>query len=165
MTDPGKNAADRLSELIPPAMPLEVLGEYGLNVTIPQAQAITKEMIALSAYWIWCALQAGIPEQFGKTIWQSIKDHIQQDWESKYGLEEFSFDQFLVEMQTRHSCWEEIERNGGEPITVISQAACDLDDRCIVPQGNQQYLVALFLDFVPIEEIGAVAEAIEEGTC
>ena len=91
LTQSAENAATRLFVLIPPAMPLDVLEEYGLAVTIPQAQAITQEIIALSTYWIRCALQAGIPEQFGKAIEQCITQNLQQQWESKFGLGMFSF--------------------------------------------------------------------------
>lgn len=165
MTEPAKNAAARLFNLITPAMPLEVLEGYGLNLTIPQAQAITQELIALSAFWIRCALQAGIPEQFGKTIWQSLTEHLQQDWENKFGLAMLSFDKFLGEMDARHAAWDELTRMSAEPITVINQAASDLEEQGLVPQGHQQFLVALFLDFVPIDEIGNVAKTIEEGRC
>ena len=165
MTDTAKNAAARLFDLIPPAMPLEVLEQYGLNVTIPQAQTITKEILTLSAYWVRCALQAGMPEQFGNTIWQCMNEYIQQHWESKFGLEMESLEKFLGEIDQRHGDWDELTRRGAEPITVLSQAAMDLDEKSLVPQGHQQSLVALFLDFVPLDEIGAIAEAIEEGMC
>ena len=163
MTQAARTAAARFFDLIPPAMPLEVLEEYGLTVTIPQAQTITKEIIALSAYWIRCALQAGIPEQFGKTIGQCLTEHIQLHWESKFGLESFSFEGFLGEMSTRHAAWDELTRKGGKPFTVLSQAAKDLEKQDLVSRDNQQCLAILFLDFVPIDEIGALAEAIEEG--
>ena len=92
-----------------------------------------------------------------------MTEHLQQHWESKFGLERVSFETFLGERDTRHAAWDELTRKGGEPITVLSQAASDLDEQGLVPQGTQPYLVALFLDFVPIDEIGPVAEAIEEG--
>ncbi len=165
MNQSAQTAAVRLFELIPPAMPLEVLEEYGLTVTIPQAQVITKEIIALSMYWIWCALQAGIPDQFRTTIRQCLTEDIQQHWESKFGLEALSFDRFLAEMDTRHASWDNLTRKGGEPFMVFRQASMDLEEQDLVPQDKEEYLVALFLDFVPIDEIGAVTEAIEEGTC
>ena len=66
-------------------------------------------------------------------------------------------------MNRQQASWDEITRKGGEPFTVFSQAARDLDRQGLVLPDKEQCLVALFLDFVPIDEIGAVAQAIEEG--
>ena len=62
MTEQAQQTAKALVQLIPPSVAPDFLEEYGLTLTTQQAQAITKELLALTLYWMTCAVRVSIPE-------------------------------------------------------------------------------------------------------
>ena len=162
MTHPAKTLAARLFDLIPPALPIEVIEEYGLTANVSQAQAITQEIILLSAYWIRYALRAGFPTPFGDMVEHQLVDHLQEHWESKFGLGEFSFEEFLETMRSRHKTWNQFTEQGAESIILCHQAIIELENQGALLDGKENSLLALLVDFVPVDELVEVVATIEE---
>ena len=61
MTDLAHQTAQELVRLIPPSATPDFFEDYGLTLTAQQAQAVTMELLALTTYWITCAIRVSIP--------------------------------------------------------------------------------------------------------
>ena len=162
MTDLAHQTAKELVRLIPPAIAPDFFEDYGLTLTTEQAQAITKELLALSMYWMTCAIRVSIPEPVCGQMHRAIREHIREKWSSKFGLGHVPIDQFFALMERKHQTWEHMTQQGGEPIAVLSEAARGLEDDHVIASQDRQKLLAVLLDLVPIDEIGALIAELEE---
>jgi len=161
--DTSQRAAENLLALIPQAIPLEVLENYGLTITLSEAEALSVEILSLTMFWIKDALSAGITADYRKKVWGEITGGLAREWNTKVGFETLTPSQFIEGMEKAHSAWDDIRDPGIEPITLFTQAATDLETRGILTSQTHQNAIGLFLDFVPVDEIGEVVSAIEQG--
>ncbi|MCY4612453.1 MAG: hypothetical protein OXB94_02375 [Nitrospira sp.] len=162
MTDQALQTAKALVQLIPPSVAPDFLEEYGLTLTSQQAQAVTKELLALSLYWMTCAVRVSIPEPACSQLHESIREQVREKWGSRFGLVHVPIDQFYAEMERKHRTWEDITQQGGEPIAVLSTAAEALEDDNVTAAHDRQNVLAVLLDLVPIDEIGELVAELEE---
>lgn len=162
MTEQAQETAKALVQLIPPSVAPDFLEEYGLTLTTQQAQAVTKELLALSLYWITCAVRVSIPEPVCSRMHQAIHEHVRDKWGSRFGLVHVPIDEFYAAMEHKHRTWEDIAQQGGEPIAVLSHAAERLEDDNVIASHDRQKLLAVLLDLVPIDEIGELVAELEE---
>ncbi|MCY4132553.1 MAG: hypothetical protein OXF39_07925 [Nitrospira sp.] len=162
MTEHAQQTAKALVQLIPPSVAPDFLEEYGLNVTAEQAQAVTKELLALSLYWMTCAVRVSIPEPVCSQMHEAIHAQVREKWGSRFGLVHVPIDEFYAAMERKHRTWEDITQQGGEPIAVLSAAAEGLVDDDVVPVHGRQSILAVLLDLVPIDEIGELVAELEE---
>ncbi len=162
MTDPVHQTAKDLVALIPPAVAPDFLEEYGLSLTQQQAQAITKTLLSLSIYWMTCAIRVSIPEPACGRMHQVIQEQIREKWGSKFGLVHVPIEPCLAGMAGQHQTWEHLNRQGGEPIAVLSEAARRLEADNIIASRDEQKILAVFLDLVPVEEIGERVAELEQ---
>lgn len=162
MTEEALQTAKALVQLIPPSVAPDFLEEYGLTLTSQQAQAVTKELLALSLYWMTCAVRVSIPEPVCSQLHESIRGQVREKWGSRFGLVHVPIDQFYAEMEHKHRTWEDITQQGGEPIAVLSTAAEGLEDDNVIATHDRQNMLAVLLDLVPIDEIGELVAELEE---
>lgn len=162
MTDLAHQTANELFRLIPPAVAPDFFEDYGLTLTAHQAQAVTKELLALTTYWITCAIRVSIPEPIGSRMHRAIHEQIRERWASKFGLGHVPIDQFLEGMENKHDTWDRLVQHGGEPIAILSQAARDLEADHVVASHDEQKILAVLLDLVPVEEIGELVAELEQ---
>ncbi len=162
MTELAQQTAKALVQLIPPSVAPDFLEEYGLVLTTQQAQAITKALLALTMYWMTCAVRVSIPEPVCGQMHRAIREHVREKWGSRFGLVHVPIDQFFAVMERTHQTWEQVTRQGGEPIAVLSDAARGLEDDNVIASQDRQKILAVFLDLVPIEEIGELIAELEE---
>jgi len=163
MTPQYEHAAETLFKLIPPALAPDFLEDYGLSASQEQAQCLTWEILLLSTYWINCATQVGISPEAGKTIWEGVQTHIRQRWESRFGFVHQPIDEFFSDMKKRYEAWDAITQQGGEPIAILTEAAAAMESAGRIVRGEEQKVLVLLLDLVPVEEIGQAAAEIEQG--
>ncbi|MCY3729021.1 MAG: hypothetical protein OXF97_08520 [Nitrospira sp.] len=162
MTEHAQQTAKALVQLIPPSVAPDFLEEYGLTLTAQQAQAVTKELLALSLYWMTCAVRVSIPEPVCSQMHEAIHKQVREKWGSRFGLVHVPIDEFYAAMERKHRTWEDITQQGGEPIAVLSAAAEGLVDDDVVPVHGRQSILAVLLDLVPIDEIGELVAELEE---
>ena len=155
--------AATLFNLIPPAIAPDFFEEYDLTVSREQAQSITWEIVLLSTYWIYCALQVGIPDQAGKALWEQIQHQLKDRWESRFGFVHRPIDQFFADLDTKMKAWNAIVDKGGKPIAILTETASDIEFKGFVSHGEKPKLLVFLLDLVPIEDIGQAAAEIEQG--
>ena len=162
MTEQAQETVKALVQLIPPSVAPDFLEEYGLTVTAEQAQAVTKELLALSLYWMTCAVRVSIPEPVCSRMHQAIREQVRDKWGSRFGLVHVPVDEFYAAMEKKHRTWEDITQQGGEPIAVLGAAAEGLEDDDVIVAHDRQKLLAVLLDLVPIDEIGELVAELEE---
>ena len=162
MTEHAQETAKALVQLIPPSVAPDFLEEYGLTLTTQQAQTLTKELLALSLYWITCAVRVSIPEPVCSRMHQTIHEQVREKWGSRFGLVHVPIDEFYAVMERKHRTWEDIAQQGGEPIAVLSDAAEGLEDDHVIASHDRQNMLAVLLDLVPIDEIGELVAELEE---
>ncbi|MDD9859011.1 MAG: hypothetical protein OXU40_01000 [Nitrospira sp.] len=161
MTDQANQTAHALFDLIPPAVAPDFLKDYGLVMTPRQAQALTTMLLSLTTYWITCAIRVSIPEPVGSRMHQIIQERIREKWGSRFGLVHVPMEQILPVMEQQHHTWERLVRQGGEPIAVLHEAAGSLATEGMMASPDEQKILAVLLDLVPIEEIGTHVTALE----
>ena len=162
MTEHAQETSKALVQLIPPSVAPDFLEEYGLTLTVQQAQALTKEVLALSLYWITCAVRVSIPEPVCSRMHQVIHEQVREKWGSRFGLVHVPIDEFYAAMEHKHRTWEDITQQGGEPIAVLSAVAEGLEDDHVIASHDRQNMLAVLLDLVPIDEIGELVAELEE---
>ncbi len=131
-------------------------------VSREQALAITWEIVLLSMYWIQCALEVGVPEQTGKSIWKQVQGQVRARWDSRFGFVYQPIDQFFSDLETKGKVWDALAEEGGEPIAILNEATSEMELNGNIPRGERQKLLVLFLDLVPVEEIGQAVAEIEQ---
>lgn len=162
MTEHAQQTAKALVQLIPPSVAPDFLEDYGLTLTAQQAQAVTRELLALSLYWMTCAVRVSIPEPVCSRMHQAIHEQVREKWSSRFGLVHVPIDEFYAAMERKHRTWEDITQQGGEPIAVLSAAVDELEDDNVIATRDRQNMLAMLLDLVPIDEIGVLVAELEE---
>ena len=162
MTEQAQQTVKALVQLIPPSVAPDFFEEYGLTLTTQQAQVVTKELLALSLYWMTCAVRVSIPEPVCSRMHQAIHEQVREKWGSRFGLVHVPIDEFYAAMERKHQTWEDISQQGGEPIAVLSAATEELEDDGVIATHDRQNLLAVLLDLVPIDEIGELVVELEE---
>ena len=162
MTEQAQQTAKALVQLIPPSVTPDFLEEYGLTLTTQQAQAITKELLALTLYWMTGAVRVSIPEPVCSQMHQAIHEHVREKWGSRFGLVHVPIEQFYAVMERKHQTWEHITQQGGEPIAVLSDAAQGLEGDNVIASHDRQKILAVLLDLVPFEEMGELIAELEQ---
>ncbi len=161
MTDHAPQTANALFDLIPPAVTPNFLEDYGLVLAPQQAQAITKILLSLTTYWITCAIRVSIPEPLCDQMHQIIQERIREKWGSRFGLVHVPIEQALPVMEKQHQAWAHLAQQGGEPIAVLHEAAESLAADGMIASSDEQNMLAVLLDLVPIEEIGVLVAELE----
>ncbi len=162
MTDHAQQTAHALAQLIPPSVAPDFLEEYGLVLTAHQAQAVTQELLALTLYWITCAIRVSIPEPTAGRMHQDVHERVRETWKNRFGLVHVPIDQFFDLMARKHQTWDHITQQGGEPIAVLSDAAGALEHDNVIAAHDRQNLLAVLLDLVPLDEIGELVAELEQ---
>ena len=162
MTEQAQQTAKDLVQLIPPSVAPDFLEEYGLTLTTQQAQAITKELLALTLYWMTCAVRVSIQEPVCSQMHQAIHAHVREKWGSRFGLVHVPIEQFYAVMERKHQTWEHLAQQGGEPIAILSDAAQGLEGDNVIASRDRQKILAVLLDLVPFDEMGELIAELEE---
>jgi hypothetical protein len=80
MAHTPREAAESLYAAMPHAMTLDLLREYGLEVTSEQARHITEEALSLNLYWIHTALQASLRAGDAERVSRELTQCIVSGW-------------------------------------------------------------------------------------
>ncbi|RMH32725.1 MAG: hypothetical protein D6690_13265 [Nitrospirae bacterium] len=159
MSDPFRQAADQLIDTFPCTVEPEILADYGLMLTEPQRQDVHWMMVVLWLYWVNCGLRVSVPKEPANEIERIISYRV-EDFKKSHGG--WAHDEDVHAMVERlHTQWDHITKSGNEPIAVLSHAVSVLEDRGTIKERERHQVLAFFLDYVAIEEIGSVLIAIE----
>lgn len=156
-----REAADALCAVIPAAMSRETLDEYGLEPTPEQTQQITREVVAVSLFWIWSALDAGLSDQDRDRVFREILRGVAVAWTEELGLPAEWHQDFQTAVEERRRHYATVMNDGGTTISLLTETTMMLESERAVKEKDRRKLLALLLDVIPIEEIGGMVDAIE----
>lgn len=153
--------AERLFQLVPPALSPSTYEEYGLEIPHQNRKAITRHILALTLYWIDCALRVSLKDIHYKHIFEEVCHRIREQWEDSFELDKNDVRQFFEELIPLHADYKKMSREGGQPIDVLQKAVTALEGQGLIRHEDQQSTLALFVDFIPVDEVGEVVAEIE----
>jgi hypothetical protein len=157
-----RQLAEQIFDLLPPAISPSIVEEYGVEADPEQRQAIAEEILALSIFWIECALRVSIQEPLHQQIYEHFCFFLKDRWEIRFELDGSDFDRFFQDLPQKRKGYESITQPGGEPIEVLTYAADQLESKHLTSSLDHKNILALFVDFVPLDEAGEVIGEIEE---
>lgn len=164
MTPPPQTpaqAAEGLYTILPHAVTRATLEEYGIEASPEQAQQITRETLSLSLFWVRTALEAMLSDADSNRIFTELRQAILSTWESEFGLKGHDAHAYFEEVEQRRSVYDKIMREGGQSVSIFSEAAAILDSARLVRSADHQKVLAFFLDLVPVEQVGEAVEEID----
>jgi hypothetical protein len=153
---------EQFCSVLPQRLTSTLLEEYGLRLSPSTIQRTTQEILSLTLFWMEQAFRVTITKELTSYLLEGITQSVRGTWKSDYELGPDEEAQFFRRMPQQHENWEMMVRQGGEPIAVLSEAVSSLEAENIISSEDGQKLLAMFLDLVPIEEVGEIAGGIEE---
>ena len=160
-TQTPKQVAETFYALMPHTLSLDTLEEYGIEATPQQAAHITKEVLSLNLFWIESALEAPLTALGRERVRQELHQLITSSWAKDFRLEGSHRENYSAESNARQQAYAKIVQEGGSPISVFSETAAYLDSRGVVKPDDQQKVLALLVDLVPVDSYGEVVEDVE----
>lgn len=160
MAHTPREAAESLYAAMPHAMTLDLLREYGLEVTSEQARHITEEALSLNLYWIHTALQASLRASDAERVSRELTQCIVSGWKD-FDMPGRDHAAAFDEAQTRRAGYDRIVQEGGSPIAVFGESAGSLEFSGAIEAGERQKLLALFIDLIPVDAFGDLIASLE----
>ena len=160
MAHTPREAAESLYSAMPHALSIDLLREYGLEVSPEQARHITQEALSLSLYWIHTALRSTLKAVDAEHVATELAQRIQLGW-SDFDIKERVHAAVLEEAKHRHAGYAQIVQEGGSPIAVFGESAGALEFSGTIEAGDRQKLLALFIDMIPVETFGELVAGFE----
>ena len=100
--------ADALYKLIPRRISVEMMGDYGIEMTEEQSRDMTREVLSFTLYWVNAAINAHIPRKYRDVLFQRVLELIQVDWTTEFKLDTVKWGDYLVEMEERRAFYAQV---------------------------------------------------------
>ena len=155
-----REAAESLYAAMPRAVSLDLLREYGLEVTPEQARHITQEVLSLNLYWIHSALRTTLRAGQAERVSRELAQCIAGGWKD-FDMQGRDHAAALEEAQNRRAGYDQIVQEGGSPIAVFGESAGSLEFSSVIEAGDRHKLLALFIDVIPVETFGELVAGLE----
>jgi hypothetical protein len=155
-----RQAAVALVAAIPTGLSVQQLEEYGIEVTIEQAQAITQEVLSLNLFWVFAAIEAHIPQKYQSALSDHILASIEAGWGTTVPVGSTSWDSYLSEWQERRRRYSRLVEEGMSPLGVSAEAAALMEENRLVKEAERRNLLTLLIDFVPVDTYGQLLQDI-----
>jgi hypothetical protein len=150
-------AVDAFLGTIPRAISPTMLEEYGIAATPAQAQHISREFLHVSLFWIGTAVHATMPAKNEERIMTALKDRLVREWKTAFEQPEEELSAFLAEIPVRRMMYDQIVQEGGSPVAVLSETGAILAAAAAINDEERSKLLALLIDLVPVDDLGAIA--------
>ncbi|MBM4123368.1 MAG: hypothetical protein FJ246_00195 [Nitrospira sp.] len=156
-------AAQALYAILPHAMTQAALEEYGIDAAPEQAQQITRELLSVNLYWVQSALQMVLTKTASERVLLALREHLRSVWETDLGLNGQDVQGYFEEAEERRHTYDLIVQEGGAPVAVFTECAGILESAWALRAEDRSKALALFIDLVPVDEIGEVLEGSDLG--
>ncbi|MCG3778019.1 MAG: hypothetical protein JW388_0725 [Nitrospira sp.] len=153
-----KQAALALMAAMPIGPSVQQLEEYGIDATTEQAQAMTQEVLSLNLFWIFASIEAHIPQKYQAVLSDFILNTMEVDWGKTNPVGPAVWTAYLTEWQERRGRYGRLVEEGLSPLAVSAAAAELMEERHLVIEGQQQNLLTLLVDFVPVDTYGQLLQ-------
>lgn len=149
-------AADALYKLIPRRISVEMMGDYGIDVTEEQTKDLTREILSFTLYWVNAAINAHIPRKYRDVLFQRVLELIQADWATEFKLETVKWADYLIEMDERRTFYAQVGEYEGGAIAASEEISDLLEDQGLIPPEDRPKLLVLLPDLVPLDKYQAL---------
>lgn len=144
--------ADALYKLIPRRMTVEALSEYGIEGTEEQEEAMTREILSFTLYWVHAAINAHIPRKYREVLFQRVLELIHADWATMFQLASVKWEDYLVEMEERRARYAPVGDYEGGAIAASEEISDLLESEGLIQPEDRPKLLVLLPDLVPLDK-------------
>ena len=155
------DAAHDLHAIISRALSGAALEDYGIAASREQGDQILREILSLCLFWTWSALDVGLSDKDRDRVWAALAELIRKAWSAEFGLPSQEYDAYLDEFARRRRLYESLTREGGTPATLATETAGLLESESAIEPDDRPKILALLIDLVPADELGAAVEEME----
>ncbi len=145
-------AADALYKLIPRRITVEALSDYGIAGTEEQEDAVTREVLSFTLYWVSAAINAHIPRKYRELLFQRVLDLIRTDWTTEYGLGAVQWNDYLLEMEERRARYAPAGDYEGGALAASEEISDLLETEGLIQAEDRPKLLILLPDLVPLDK-------------
>ncbi len=145
-------AAEALYKLMPRRISVEIMGEYGIDVSEEQSKDLTRELLSFTLYWVSAAINAHIPRKYRELLFQRILDFIHEDWANEFRLEALKWEDYLVEMEARRAFYSQVGDFEGGAIAASEEISDLLEEQGLIQPEDRPKLLVLLPDLVPLDK-------------
>ncbi|MBA3754352.1 MAG: hypothetical protein H0X01_09505 [Nitrospira sp.] len=144
-------AADALYQLIPRRISVEMMADYGIDVTEEQAGEVTREILSFTLYWVSAAINAHIPRKYREVLFHRVLELIQADWASLFNLESVKWEEYLAEMEERRAHYASVGDFEGGAMAASEEISDRLENQGLIQPEDRSKLLVLLPDLVPLD--------------
>lgn len=148
--------ADALYKLIPRRISVEMMGDYGIEMTEDQSRDMTREILSFTLYWVNAAINAHIPRKYRDVLFQRVLELIQVDWTTEFKLDTVKWGDYLVEMEERRAFYAQVGDYEGGAIAASEEISDLLEDQGLIEPEDRPKLLVLLPDLVPLDKYQAL---------
>ncbi len=148
--------ADALYKLIPRRISVEMMGDYGIEMTEEQSRDMTREVLSFTLYWVNAAINAHIPRKYRDVLFQRVLELIQVDWTTEFKLDTVKWGDYLVEMEERRAFYAQVGDYEGGAIAASEEISDLLEDQGLIESEDRPKLLVLLPDLVPLDKYQAL---------
>ena len=148
--------ADALYKLIPRRISVEMMGDYGIEMTEEQSRDMTREVLSFTLYWVNAAINAHIPRKYRDVLFQRVLELIQVDWTTEFKLDTVKWGDYLVEMEERRAFYAQVGDYEGGAIAASEEISDLLEDQGLIQPEDRPKLLVLLPDLVPLDKYQAL---------
>lgn len=143
--------AEALYKLIPRRMTVEALSEYGIEGTKEQEEAMTREILSFTLYWVHAAINAHIPRKYREVLFQRVLELIHADWATTFQLASVKWEDYLLEMEARRARYAPVGDYEGGAVAASEEISDLLESEGLIQPEDRPKLLVLLPDLVPLD--------------
>lgn len=155
-----RDAASALIGALPIGIAPSQLEEYGIQSTVEQAQAISREVLALNLFWIFAAIKAHIPQKYQAAVSDLVLNAVESRWSTIYAPGHMAWTDFFSEWKDRSRRYERLMQDGASPLALTTEVGMLLEEQRIVSEEDRRNLLCLLIDCVPVDTYGQLLQDI-----
>lgn len=144
--------ADALYTLIPRRMTVATLSEYGIEGAEEQEEAMTREILSFTLYWVHAAITAHIPRKYREVLFQRVLELIHADWATTFQLASVQWEDYLVEMEERRARYAPVGDYEGGAVAASEEISDLLESEGLIQAEDRPKLLVLLPDLVPLDK-------------
>jgi hypothetical protein len=154
-------AAEAIFALLPKSLTQKTLDEYQLDLTADQTQQVSRELLALSLYWIDSALTAHYRDIADVLVMPELHRLLRERWTTVFRMPAAGWRTFLTEAEARRRDYLEVAEQGGGQIDIGNRAVARMESDWVIRPEQKPPILSLIVDLVPGEPIGRFVEGLE----
>ena len=145
-------AADALYKLMPRRITVEMLSDYGIQGEDAHEDAVTRELLSFTLYWVLAAINAHSPRKYRDLVFHRVMDLIRADWETEYKLGALKWEEYLDEVEARRARYAPVGDYEGGAIAASEEISDLLETEGLIQPEDRPKLLVLLPDLVPLDK-------------